>query len=71
MKYVQERADSITVLCIRNGSKWNDSFRFRTGDKFYRRVWKKWKLTIDVATTKRYVLKKEGPKLRENEKLTL
>jgi hypothetical protein len=31
--------------------------------------WKKWKLTINAATTKRFVLKKGGPKLRENEKI--
>ena len=33
--------------------------------------WKKWKLTINIATTKRFVLKKGGSKSRENEKLTL
>jgi hypothetical protein len=63
---VQERAGCITVLCTRNGSKWNDSYRLRTGDKYCRRVLKKWKLAINVG----FVLKKEG-KLSETKKLTL
>ena len=33
-----ERAGSVTVLCIRNGSKWNDSNRIRTDDRFYTRA---------------------------------
>jgi len=61
LKYVPERAGRVTVLCIQNGSKWNDSYGLRTGDTFYRLV----------ATTKKLVLKKGGSKLHENEKLTL